>query len=222
MDSLLIGDEAGFALNGEVNSHNVREYAPKEHPPAFNFQRNNSRAKLTVLAGLCGNGLIVGPYIFEQNVNGHSYLAMLNKFVFPHLAVHFNNQYWEGLFRGLWWAQDGAPAHRLIQVRDRLNKVFGNNFIIGLGHNVEWPPISFGDISKTKSLPLHHTILMRYAKESSKSLMLYDNSLPSLAEPCLIIVKINNVLFDVRIFVAFKSISHMLNKTRNFSITSQA
>jgi hypothetical protein len=32
---------------------------------------------------------------------------------FPQLAVHFNNQYWGGgLFRGLWWAQDGAPAHR--------------------------------------------------------------------------------------------------------------
>ena len=142
LDSLLIGDEAGFALNGEVNSHNVREYAPKGHPPAFNFERNNSRAKLTVWAGLCGNGLIVGPYIFEQNVNGHSYLAMLNEFVFPNLAVHFNNQYWEGLFRGLWWAQDGALAHRLIQVRDRLNEVFGNNHIIGLGHNVEWPPRS--------------------------------------------------------------------------------
>ena len=33
LDSLLIGDEAGFALNGEVNSHNVREYAPKGHRP---------------------------------------------------------------------------------------------------------------------------------------------------------------------------------------------
>ena len=46
------------------------------------------------------------------------------------------------MFRGLWWAQDGAPAHRLIAVRDRLNAVFGNNRVIGLGHNVEWPPRS--------------------------------------------------------------------------------
>ena len=45
-------------------------------------------------------------------------------------------------FRGLWWAQDGAPAHRLIAVRDHLNDVFGNNRIIGLGHDVEWPPRS--------------------------------------------------------------------------------
>ena len=33
-------------------------------------------------------------------------------------------------------------AHRLIEVRDRLNAVFGNNRIIGLGHDVEWPPRS--------------------------------------------------------------------------------
>ena len=46
------------------------------------------------------------------------------------------------MFRGLWWAQDGAPAHRLIEVRVRLNKVFGNNQVIGLGHDVEWPPRS--------------------------------------------------------------------------------
>jgi hypothetical protein len=67
---------------------------------------------------------------------------MLNEFVLPQLAEHFNNQYWEGRFRGLWWAQDGAPAHRLIAVRDRLNDVFGNHRIIGLGHDVEWPPRS--------------------------------------------------------------------------------
>ena len=124
LDSILIGDEAGFAMNGEVNTHNVRQYAPKGQPaPAFNFQRNGSRAKLTVWAGLCGI----------------AYLRMLNEFVFPQLALHFNNQYWEGMFWGPWWAQDGAPAHRLVEVRDH---VFGNNRVIGVGHNVEWPPRS--------------------------------------------------------------------------------
>ena len=56
--------------------------------------------------------------------------------------MHFGNQHWEDMFRGLWWAQDGAPAHRLIEVRDRLNRVFGNNWVIGLGQDVEWPPRS--------------------------------------------------------------------------------
>ena len=139
MQSIIIGDEAGFALNGEINSHNVREYAPKGNPPAFNFERTNSRAKLTIWAALCGNGVILGPYIFYGNMNGLAYLRMLNEFAFPQLAIHFNNQFGEGLFRGLWWAQDGAPAHRLIEVRDRLNEVFGENRVIALQHNVEWP-----------------------------------------------------------------------------------
>ena len=66
---------------------------------------------------------------------------MLNDFVFPQLAIYFNKQYWEGMFRGLSWAQDGAPAHRLLGVRYRLNEAFMNR-VVGLGHNVEWPPRS--------------------------------------------------------------------------------
>jgi hypothetical protein len=46
------------------------------------------------------------------------------------------------MFRGLWWAQDGTPAHHLIAVCDRLDDVFGHNRVIGLGHNVEWTPRS--------------------------------------------------------------------------------
>ena len=67
---------------------------------------------------------------------------MLTEFAFPQLAIHFNNQFLEGLFRGicLWWAQDGAPAYRLIEVRDHLNEVFGENRVIALQDNVEWPP----------------------------------------------------------------------------------
>ena len=103
---------------------------------------SNSRAKLTIWAALCGNGVILGPYFFDGNVNDLAYLRMLNEFALPQLAIHFNNQFWEGLFRGLWWAQDGAPAHRLIEFRDRLNEVFGENRVIALQHNVERPPRS--------------------------------------------------------------------------------
>ena len=112
-------------------------------------QMNTRRSTLTnqvivtnCLAKLCGNGLIFGPYFFEENVNGRAYLRMLNDFVFPEFLNHFNNQYWEGMFRGLWWAQDGPPAHRHLKVRDRLNETFGENRVVGLGHNVEWPPRS--------------------------------------------------------------------------------
>ena len=45
------------------------------------------------------------------------------------------------VFRCLWWAQDGAPADRLVAVRNRLAEVFGNR-VIALYHDVEWPPRS--------------------------------------------------------------------------------
>ena len=101
----------------------MREYAPKGDPPAFNF--NKSSTKLSVWAGVCSNGLILGRYFFHANVDGRTYLRMLNDFAFPQLANHFNNQYWEGMFRGLWWAQD-----RLLEVRDRLNKTFDENRVV--------------------------------------------------------------------------------------------
>ena len=142
VNHLVIGDEAAFQLNGEVSSQNVRQYAPQGNPPEFNFNRNDSRTKLTVWAGLCGNGIVLGPYFFEENVDGIAYLRMLHEYVLPLLAVHFRNQFDNGLFHHLWWAQDGAPAHRLIEVKDRLNEVFGHDRVIGLGHDVEWPPRS--------------------------------------------------------------------------------
>ncbi len=80
--------------------------------------------------------------LFRWECKWNAYLRMLNQFVFPQLTEHFNNQYWEGRFRGLWWAQYSTPAHRLIAVRDHLINVFGNNCVIGLGHDVEWPPCS--------------------------------------------------------------------------------
>ena len=67
LPSIIIEDEAAFAMDGEVNSHNVRQYSLKGHLPVFNFERSNSRAKLTVWAALCGNGVILGPYFFDGN-----------------------------------------------------------------------------------------------------------------------------------------------------------
>ena len=67
-----------------VNSHNVREYAPRgQQPRNFDDHRNDDRHKLTVWIGLIGNGSIVGPFFFWENVNGDDYLEMLNQNVVP-------------------------------------------------------------------------------------------------------------------------------------------
>ena len=87
--SFVIGDEAGFAMNGQVNTNNVREYAAAGQPPEFNFDANISQQKFTVWIGLCGNGQIIGPFFFDRNVNGRNYLQMLNNDVVPQLQQHF-------------------------------------------------------------------------------------------------------------------------------------
>ncbi len=72
---LIVGDEAAFAINGEVCTHNVRQYAPNGHPSEFNFERNVLRH---VWAAICGNRVILGPYFFNVNVTGIANLHMLN------------------------------------------------------------------------------------------------------------------------------------------------
>ncbi len=140
LESLVVGDEAAFHLNGRVNSHNVLKYAPVGQSPEFNFDRNMSREKLNVWVGVCGNGTIIGPFFYEMNLNGAGYLQLLNENVIPAMERNFLRQ-GNGVFRHLWWAQDGAPAHRLIAVRNRLQELFAHR-VIAMHHDVEWPPRS--------------------------------------------------------------------------------
>ena len=141
LPSLIIGDEAGFSMNGEVNTQNVRSYAHRGENPDFHYDRNECRTNVMVWAGLCGNGTMIGPFFFNGSVNGESYLEMLNEKVLPQLLGAFNNLFNTDHFNQLWWAQDGAPAHNLLAVRQWLEEFFRNR-IIALHHDIEWPPRS--------------------------------------------------------------------------------
>ena len=79
----VILEEAAFCLIGIVNSKKVVKYAAKGEPPAFNYDKNCSRHKVTVWIGMCGNGTFLGPYFYETNVDGDNYLEMLNEMVIP-------------------------------------------------------------------------------------------------------------------------------------------
>ena len=70
-------------------------HAPARQPPAFNFQQNISREKVTVWIGLCGNGVIIGPIFFDGNVNGMAQLQMINEEVVPRMQ-NFFQQYRDG------------------------------------------------------------------------------------------------------------------------------
>jgi len=93
LHNLVIGDEASFCLSGQVSTHNVRYYAPKdgEHP-SFNFDKNSSRQKLSVWAGVCGNGTLLGPFFFERNVTGQANLEILNIIIPALLRAYGLNQ----------------------------------------------------------------------------------------------------------------------------------
>ena len=65
---------------------------------------------------------------------------MLNNNVVPTLSQDYEIQA-NGAFRRAWWAQDGAPSHPRIIVRDRRQELFRNR-VIAFGHLREWPPRS--------------------------------------------------------------------------------
>ena len=101
--NFVTGDDAAFCMNGEVNSHNVRQYAPKGDPPDFHYVRRKKRGKVTVWMGISGNGSILGPFFFNRNVDGNAYLDMLNENIILHLIDIFNNQFQNGLFCDFGW-----------------------------------------------------------------------------------------------------------------------
>jgi len=165
--NLIIGDEAVFSMNGGVSTQNVRCYAPKGNPPDFKFERHHSREKLHVWIGLCGNGELIGPYFFNRNVNGRTYGDMLSNFVFPAVARIF--QRYGPVFDGLWWFQDGAPAHRTIAVRQSLRRKFENR-IVALNHPIEWP-------ARSPDLTPCDFFLWGYLKQK-----VFSSDVPSLPE----------------------------------------
>ena len=140
LENIVIGDESSFFMNGRVFSHNVRQYAPRHDPPAFIYERNASREKVSVWCGLCGNGALIGPVFFNGNLDGDAYLHMIDEEIVPRLEREYQRDA-DGAFHRLWWIQDGAPAHRRLIVRERLQRLFQDK-IVAMNHPVEWPPRS--------------------------------------------------------------------------------
>ena len=56
-------------MNGQVNSQNVRKYAPKGNNPEFTYEVSLSKEKCMVWMGLCGNGTVLGPFFLDNSVN---------------------------------------------------------------------------------------------------------------------------------------------------------
>ena len=137
----MIRDEAAFHLNEKITNHNIRQYAPQNTPPEFNFDVRMCREKVSAWMGMCGNETLVSPIFYENNLNGNGYLNLLNERIIPELhQIHGNRM------NRLWWIQDGAPCRRTIAVRHLLTDVF-NKSIIALNHAIEWP-LRSSDLTK--------------------------------------------------------------------------
>lgn len=118
-----------FCMNGEVNSHNVRQYAPRGAPPDFNYEGRDERWKITVCKRICGNGALLGVFFFARNFDCNAHLEVLNNSIIGQLIDLFDNQFQDGHFQRLWFAQDGGTAHQLIAVRNKLLETFQNRVI---------------------------------------------------------------------------------------------
>ena len=132
IERLVVTDEAAFSMNGSVNTQNTRFWST--NPPEDNvFEKSLRREKLSVWAGLCGNGTVIGPFFYDVNLTGEHYLQMLNESILPSLEL----AYTRNKFRLVWFQQDGrAPAHRRNIVKDKLNEVFGQR-VLSIGFDVE-------------------------------------------------------------------------------------
>ena len=137
----VVVDEANFHLNGTVTTSNVRCYARRDNPPRdFVYDRPNDRRKVVVFMGISGGNHIIGPVFYDGNINGQLYLDTINQVVAPRLAQLYGQQR-NGTIPRVWFFQDGASIHRTRAVHDRLEELFPNR-VVGLGHNVPWPPRS--------------------------------------------------------------------------------
>ena len=140
---ILIGDEAAFPMNSRVNTSLVRHYAPRAHPPLdFTYDLPHTRHKVLVWAAMFGDGKLIGPIFIDGNMNAQRYLDLINNTAVPEVLRHGRYQLnMNGSISRLWWLQDGAPCHTAIVVRRRLQELFPRR-VVGIGHNVEWPPRS--------------------------------------------------------------------------------
>lgn len=64
LSKIAIGEEVSLAMIDMVKTWNVREYTLKEL-----YERNALPEKMTALAGLCGDGTLLGQYIFDLHSN---------------------------------------------------------------------------------------------------------------------------------------------------------
>ena len=126
-------DESSFFLNGTVNRHNCRYWA-LQNPHEFRETHTQFPQKVNVWAGIF-NDQIVGPFFINGNLDGPTYLQLLEEAVIPRIVeiIEDDDEDFDPIFQ-----QDGAPPHYALAVRAYLDVEFPGRWI-GRRGPIEWP-----------------------------------------------------------------------------------
>ena len=101
LQCLLFSDEAHFSIHGGVNHHNFRYW--NDNNPHWCREEPLHSPRLTVWAAI-GQPGVLGPFFFEQTVNGERYLQLLQQQFLPRVQELPN-------FSEVIFMQDKAPPH---------------------------------------------------------------------------------------------------------------
>ncbi|ERL87486.1 hypothetical protein D910_04878 [Dendroctonus ponderosae] len=119
--------EATFNSNGGVNLHN-RHYWSRTNPQWMQEVEHQGRFSVNVWCGIIG-GQIIGPFIFEQKLNGNIYLHFLqNQLLLLLEDIPLRKRV------NMFLQQDGCPAHFSLNVRRFLDNAYS-----GRGSLFPWP-----------------------------------------------------------------------------------
>lgn len=131
LNNVLWSDETRFTNCGIFNRNNEHYWA--RNNPHQNIQRRNQvKFGFNVWAGII-NDRVVGPFIFDENLTGERYLRFLTNQFQDYLDALPLAQ-----LTGIWYQQDGAPAHNSTLVKNFLDNQFPNQWIGNRGV-VLWP-----------------------------------------------------------------------------------
>ncbi|KAA6395443.1 MAG: putative transposable element tc3 transposase [Streblomastix strix] len=127
--NIWFSDECYFELGGSANTKNM--YYISQINPEYRFEKPHRQKGEMVWVAVCEQGLI-GPYVFEENVNAESYRQIIfDKFI-NELKRRYRN------INQFFFQQDGAPAHYERGIRESLDEVFPRRWI-GRQGPINWP-----------------------------------------------------------------------------------
>lgn len=124
-------DEAIFKNFGGANQHN-EHYWSQNNPHWIQEIDAQHRWSVNVWCGIVDKQ-IIGPFIFENPLNGTNYLQFLAEDL-PVLLENVSLQ----TRTNMWFQHDGCPAHYSQNIREFLNERFPNRWI-GRGSRSPWP-----------------------------------------------------------------------------------